>query len=260
MRGSACEATATVVTAIVDFTNEIMIYNDGMSRMESLLALLAGRFLIGCGNGNQMLTRGRGFNIRIDAGGRRNERQSGCRRKYVDGIDPCPWTVSWRTRRASYTLNNPAPDDTMCHVARGMMMMYLREDNLASLLWQSSSEALTVIQTAMNLGLKILFLKGSSDSEYSFSGVRVVRYVRGMPNGNEGMYFIDHSDSNSYGGGNVEGANIKGASALKNVEVSSRIYDMTDPIDVIDGMDGLCYRLQEIICYIFWWRGDLAII
>ena len=26
---------------------------------------------------------------------------------------------------------------------------------------------------------------------------------------------------------------------------------MTDPIDVIDGMDGLCYRLQEIIWYIF---------
>jgi len=27
---------------------------------------------------------------------------------------------------------------------------------------------------------------------------------------------------------------------------------MTDPIDVIDGMDGLCYRLQEIIiCNIF---------
>ena len=32
----------------------------------------------------------------------------------------------------------------------------------------------------------------------------------------------------------------------------TRIYGMTDPIDVIDGMDGLCYRLQEIIiCNIF---------
>ena len=39
---------------------------------------------------------------------------------------------------------------------------------------------------------------------------------------------------------------------------------MTDPIDVIDGMDGLCYRLQEIIiCNIFFCGaaiGDLAII
>ena len=28
--------------------------------------------------------------------------------------------------------------------------------------------------------------------------------------------------------------------ALKNVDVTSRIHGMTDPIDVIDGMDGLC--------------------
>ena len=28
--------------------------------------------------------------------------------------------------------------------------------------------------------------------------------------------------------------------ALKNVDVTSRIYGMTHPIDVIDGMDGLC--------------------
>ncbi len=51
MRGLACEATATGVTAIVDFSNEIVIDDDVTSRMESLLALLAGRFLIGCGDG-----------------------------------------------------------------------------------------------------------------------------------------------------------------------------------------------------------------
>lgn len=39
------------MTAIVDFTNEIAIDDDVTSRMESLLALLAGLFLIGCGDG-----------------------------------------------------------------------------------------------------------------------------------------------------------------------------------------------------------------
>jgi hypothetical protein len=58
MRGLACEATATGVTVIVDFTNEIAIDNDVTSRMESLLALLDGCFLIGCGDGKQMLTTG----------------------------------------------------------------------------------------------------------------------------------------------------------------------------------------------------------
>ena len=96
MQGSACKATATGVTAILDFTNEIAIDDDVMSKMESLLALLAGRFLIGCGDGKRMLTTGRGFDVRIDAGGRRNERQSGRRRRrmYVDGVDPRPRTVS----------------------------------------------------------------------------------------------------------------------------------------------------------------------
>ena len=73
MRGSACEATATDVTVMVDFTNEIAIDNGITSRMESLLALLAGRFLIGCDDGKQMPTTGRGFDVQIDAGGRRNE-------------------------------------------------------------------------------------------------------------------------------------------------------------------------------------------
>ena len=41
--------------------------------MESLLALLAGRFLIGCGDGERMLTTGRRFDVQIDAWGRRNE-------------------------------------------------------------------------------------------------------------------------------------------------------------------------------------------
>jgi hypothetical protein len=69
MQGSACKATATGVTAIMDFTNKIAIDNDATSRMESLLALLAGRFLIGCSDGKQMVTTGRGFDVRIDAGG-----------------------------------------------------------------------------------------------------------------------------------------------------------------------------------------------
>ena len=63
MRGSACKATATGVTAIVDSTNVIGIDDNVTSRMESLLALLAGCFLIGCGDGERMLTMGRGFNV-----------------------------------------------------------------------------------------------------------------------------------------------------------------------------------------------------
>ncbi len=92
-----------------------------------------------------------------------------------------------------------------------MMTLYIREDDLASSLWQSSIEALTVTQTVMNVGLMIPFLERSSDSEYSFSGVRMVRYVHGMPD--KGMYVADHSGSNSFGGGSVEGGNIKGASS-----------------------------------------------
>ena len=68
-----CKATATGVTVIVDFMNKIAIDDNVTSRMESLLALLAGRFLIGCDDGKQMPTTGRGFDVQIDAGGRRNE-------------------------------------------------------------------------------------------------------------------------------------------------------------------------------------------
>jgi len=35
--------------------------------------------------------------------------------------------------------------------------------------------------------------------------------MRSVPN--EGMYVADHSGSNSFGGGNVEGGKIKGASS-----------------------------------------------
>ena len=115
MRGLACEMTATGVTAIVDFTNKIAIDDDVMSRKESLLALLAGCFLIGCGDGKQMLTTGRGFEARIDAGGRRNKQQSRHMHMYVDGVNHRPWTVLCRTRHASYTLDNPAPNGTTCH-------------------------------------------------------------------------------------------------------------------------------------------------
>ncbi len=93
---------------------------------------------------------------------------------HVDGIDTRPWTVSCRRRRASYTLDNPAPNGTTSHVARGMMTLYLRDDDPASSLWQSSIEALMVTQTVMNVGRTIPFLEGSSDSEYSFSEVRMV--------------------------------------------------------------------------------------
>ena len=113
------------LTAIMDFTNKIGIDNNVTSRMKSLFALLARHFLTGCGNGEQMLKMGRGFNVRINAGGSRNKRQSRRRRMYVDGMDPRPRTVSCQTGRASYTLNNPAPNCTMCHVAHGMMMLYL---------------------------------------------------------------------------------------------------------------------------------------
>ena len=51
MQGLACEVAATGVTAIVNVTNEIAIDDDVTLRMESLLALLARRFLIGCGDG-----------------------------------------------------------------------------------------------------------------------------------------------------------------------------------------------------------------
>ena len=103
------------VTAIVDFTNKIAIDDDVTSRMESLLALLARHFLIGCGDGERMLTTGRGFDVQIDAGGRRNKGQSRRRHMYVDGVNPRPWTVSCQTNCASYTLNNPALNGTTCH-------------------------------------------------------------------------------------------------------------------------------------------------
>jgi hypothetical protein len=68
MRGSACEATAMGVTAIVDVTNVIRIDDNVTSRMESLLALLAGRFIIGCSDGKWMLTTGSQINV---GGGKR---------------------------------------------------------------------------------------------------------------------------------------------------------------------------------------------
>jgi hypothetical protein len=61
------------VTAIEDFTIKIAIDNSITSRKEGLLALLARRFLIGCVNGKQMLTTGRGFDVQINAGWRRNK-------------------------------------------------------------------------------------------------------------------------------------------------------------------------------------------
>ena len=72
-----CKATATGVTVIVDFMNKIAIDDTVTSRMESLLALLAGRFLIECGDGERMLTTGRGFDVRIDTGGRGTNDRAG---------------------------------------------------------------------------------------------------------------------------------------------------------------------------------------
>jgi hypothetical protein len=130
---------------------------------------------------------------------------------YVDGVDPLPLDSVVRDATCEYyTLDNPAPDGTTCHVARGMMTLYLREDDPSSSSWESSSEALKAIQTAMNMGMSSPFLEGSGDSEYSVVGVRAVRYVRGVPD--DGMDVFDHGGSNSYGG-SVEGDNVDGASA-----------------------------------------------
>jgi hypothetical protein len=154
MRGSACEATATGVTAIVD--SRMRLQWTTTSRLG--WRVRPGRFLIGCGDDNRMLMTGRGFDVRIKAGGGETNNRA--------DTGACMLTAlilvcgKCRAGRVVQVIHST--------------ILYLREDDPTRSLWQSTSEALTVIQTVMNVGSTIPFLEGSSDLEYSFSGLRTV--------------------------------------------------------------------------------------
>jgi len=202
----------TNISAIVDFTYEIVIREQDSSSsssiddivtgmMENRLALLIGRELINCDttttpaddeNINERL-----LVIERQDRQRPQQQQHGGdgRRLYVDGLVSTPMdeVVPDAVCEELLTTKNST---YYCHVVNSKMTIYLRENDAATSIYQSTSDALKVIQIAMNYMNPSPFVEESDDTELSIMGVQSVRYIRGVPD--EGMDYV------TAGNGNIE--------------------------------------------------------
>jgi hypothetical protein len=190
----------TNISAIVDFTYEIVIQQlqDSSSSideivtgmMENRLSLLVGRELINCDTNDEQRSR------RLLAVERQEQlQQHGSRRNrrlYVDGLVSTPMdevVPNAKCEELSTTTKN-----STCYVVNSKMTLYLRENDAATSIYQSTSGALKVIQTAMNDMIPSPFIEESDDTELSIMGVQSVRYIRGMPD--EGMDYVTAGNGN----------------------------------------------------------------
>jgi hypothetical protein len=189
----------TNISAIVDFTYEIVIQQlqDSSSiddivtgMMENRLALLVGRELINCDTNDEQRSR------RLLAVERQEQlQQHGSRRNrrlYVDGLVSTPMdevVPNAKCEELSTTTKN-----STCYVVNSKMTLYLRENDAATSIYQSTSGALKVIQTAMNDMIPSPFVEESDDTELSIMGVQSIRYIRGMPD--EGMDYVTAGNEN----------------------------------------------------------------
>jgi hypothetical protein len=186
----------TNISAIVDFTYEIVIQQNSSSiddivtdMMENRLALLVGRELINCD------TTADNDNERLLVVERQEQlQQHGSRRRrrlYVDGLVSTPMdevVPDAKCEELSTTTNST------CYVVNSKMTLYLRENVAATSIYQSTSSALKVIQTAMNDMTPSPFIEESDDTELSITGVQSVRYISGMPD--EGMDYVTAGNGN----------------------------------------------------------------
>ena len=139
----------------------------------------------------------------------------------MDGVDSTPIDAIVPDAVCEYyTLDNPAPEGTTCHVVRGMMTLYLRESDPASSALQSSSGALKAIRDAMNGDVSPGPFSGGGGGPYAVDGVMAVRYVRGSPDEglDAGGFGGDFGDGSAAGGG---GSNANGAAAEVDAAASA---------------------------------------
>lgn len=192
----------TNISAIVDFTYEILIQQDSSSiddivtgMMEDRLALLIGRELINCVDNDAQRSR-RGLVVERQEQQLLQQQQlgGGHRRLYVDGLVSTP--MDEVVPDAKCEVISSTTNSTLCYVVNSKITIYLRENDAATSIYQSTSDALKVIQTAMNDMNPSPFVEASDDTDLSIMGVQSVRYIRGTPD--EGMNYI------STGNGNID--------------------------------------------------------
>ena len=203
------EVYTTSIPARVNFVYEIALdsnldVDEVNENMEKNMARLVGRELIKCERRHLEVVS--------------HHQQHGHRHLRVDGIDSTPPDIVTQKTCTYYTADNPnTPSNSDCYVIQGLMTLYLRENTALSSTSQSSSKALKALLTAMNKDDPSPFLEDSGDDEFSVSGVKGVRYIRGTPDeggmmlidnsGNQGVGNVDEDyDGSSGGGGGIDGA------------------------------------------------------
>jgi hypothetical protein len=189
----------TNIAAIVDFTYEIVFRDDDTvsdvvnGMMENRLALLVGRELINCDTATPA---NENFNERLLVIERQDQQQlrqhggDSRRRLYVDGLVSTPMDEVVPDAVCEELTKNISS----CYVVNSKMTIYLRENDAATSIYQSTSDALKVIQTAMNDMNPSPFVEESDDTELSIMGVQSVRYIRGVPD--EGMDYVTAGNGN----------------------------------------------------------------
>ena len=200
----------TNISAIVDFTYEIVIrQQDGSSSsiddivtgmMENRLALLVGRELINCDTATPPADEN--FNERLLVIERQDQQRlqqqqhggDSSRRLYVDGLVSTPMDEVVPDAVCEELVTTTKNGTYYCHVVNSKMTIYLRENDAATSIYQSTSDALKVIQTAMNDMNPSPFVEESDDTELGIMGVQSVRYIRGMPD--EGMDYVTAGNGN----------------------------------------------------------------
>jgi len=203
------EVYTTSIPARVNFVYEIALdsnfdVDEVNEDMEKNMARLVGQELIKCDSSLRRQLEGVSY----------HQQHNGHRHLLVDGIDSTPPDIVTQKTCTYYTADNPTtPSNSDCYVIQGLMTLYLRENTALSSTSQSSSKALKALLTAMNKDDPSPFLEDSGDDEFSVSGVKGVRYIRGTPD-EGGMMLIDNSgnqgvgnvDGSSGGGGGIDGA------------------------------------------------------
>mmetsp|Transcript_18401 Transcript_18401/g.39792 ORF Transcript_18401/g.39792 Transcript_18401/m.39792 type:complete len:782 (-) Transcript_18401:73-2418(-) len=199
------EVYTTTIPATVNFLYEVAIddaagvsvseVNDGM---EQNMAKLVGRELIKC-----ELLRRLGVSHVVASS---NQHQHHQRHLLVDGVDSMPQDIITQKTCTYYTGDNPeTPTNSNCHVIQGFMTLYLRENSVLSSTLTSSSRALKALLTAMNRDDPSPFVEFSGDEEFSVSGVKGVRYIKGTPD-EGGILLIDNSGNGGVGTGDGVGS------------------------------------------------------
>ena len=112
--------------------------------------------------------------IRCDDSVRNNRRLE----SLVDGIDSSPSDTVTEEACTAFI----SDDTAICHVIRGELTLYLREDSVHSSAEQSSTKALKLLMTEYNRDDSPFV-----DGDYAVDGLKGIRYISGSPDQELGM-------------------------------------------------------------------------